>query len=288
MAIWYPSKELEATGSWTKEVGKETRERIFRVPTGNQAIGISYGPNIGDAYGDLEVVSKRFAPTGNGEHGILTVTYKTPEETKKPEGIGDTRVEYDTSATTENVKTALGPGPGLYGPYHWPEESDVVGNLIGVDKDGVNGVDVYRPTFTYIETHYYEDFSLADPLFEYGSSVNDRDWKGMEMGTLLFLGARVQQLKAHKWQATYHFIGRQMAVIPVPESLLPAPPGASETPPYPYPWYDAEHIQPWPWDYLWYEYEEVPDATRGIPRIKAFHVAEVYPYKNFSGIGIGS
>jgi len=190
---------------------------------------------------------------------------------KSPE-IGESSYSFDTSGGTAHVQTSLAtlsatPAPGM------PAAPNFQG-AIGVTDDGVEGVDIAAPAFTFEETHYfaaaYVTAAYKLSLFNLTGSWNSAPFKGFATGECMFLGAS-GSLKDHTmWELNYRFSAQPnrtaFAFGPI---TVPLKRG---------------------WDYVWGRYREVEDAPSGhlARRPIAAYVEQVSPSGNLALIGIGS
>jgi hypothetical protein len=148
--------------------------------------------------------------------------------------------------------------------------------LIGVTKDGVEGVDIQVPTFKFKVTKRLPptvvtlDYQWM--LSRLSGTVNGAEWAGYAPGEVLFLGANGNQEGADMWQIAYDFA---------------ASPNADEL-------FIRSHtgnIGPFPklgWEYVWVRYEDYVDATSNAMTKNpvAAYVEQVYPYADFNLLGL--
>lgn len=190
-------------------------------------------------------------------------------ETKE---IGDQTFSFDTSGGTAHVQTSLftlsrTPAPGVAVAPNFQ-------GCIGVTDDGVEGVDITAPSYTFEESHF---FALAfvtaaykATLFSLTGAWNNAAYKGFAVGECMFMGA-AGSLKDHaKWEINYRFkavpnrVNFAFGPITVPLK--------------------RGH------DYIWGRYREVEDVPAGhlARRPIAAYVEQVSPAGNLTLIGIGS
>jgi hypothetical protein len=144
---------------------------------------------------------------------------------------------------------------------------------IGVTDDRVEGTDITVPVFNFTETHYIEKalvtgaYKLA--LFNLTGKVNGSGFKGFAKGEVLFLGASGSKRGLDDWEITFRF------------AASPNVAGISLG--------DIAGVSKEGWQYLWVRFIDDEDATAKalIKRPVAAYVEQVYPYGDFSNLGIG-
>lgn len=107
-------------------------------------------------------------------------------------------------------------------------------------------------------------------LFYLTGTVNNSPFRGFEPGEVLFLGASGSKRGQDDWEIAYKF-----AASP---NVLGLSVG------------DIAGIAKRGWDYLWIRYADIEDtaAKMLVKRPLAVYVEQVYPYRDFSGLGIGT
>lgn len=182
----------------------------------------------------------------------------------------ESQYSFDTGGGTQHVTQSLAnigkySAPGFAAP-------DFFG-AIGVTDDRVEGTDITVPVFNFTETHYILN-DLVTPaykiaLFNLTGKVNGGSFKGFAKGEVLFLGASGSKRGLEDWEITFRF-----AASPNVASLSL---GAITS------------VAKEGWHYLWVRFIDDEDATAKalIKRPIAAYVEQVYPYGDFSGLGIG-
>jgi hypothetical protein len=211
--------------------------------------------------GELFLDHYRVAHLGNG------VWEGTAHYVKKG---SDPIYSFDTGGGTQHISQSIAnlgryAAPGFIAPHFQ--------GAIGVTDDRVEGTDITVPVFNFTETHYILN-DLVTPaykltLFNLTGKVNGGSFKGFAKGEVLFLGASGSKRGIDDWEITYRF-----AASPNVASLSLG---------------SITGIAKEGWHYLWVRFtDDVDTAAKAlIKRPVAAYVEQVYPYGNFSGLGIG-
>ncbi|GAB6184611.1 hypothetical protein [Thermopirellula anaerolimosa] len=189
----------------------------------------------------------------------------------QPPETGDSSYQFDTGGGTQHITQSL-QTVGRYAPSG-KTAPDFQG-AIGVTHDNVEGVDIAVPVFNFSETHY-----IASPLvtsaykatlFSLTGKVNGGTFRGFAPGEVLFLGASGSQRGQEDWEITFRF-----AASPNVTGLVIG---------------NIAGISKKGWEYLWVRYADDEDAAAKalVKRPIAAYVEQVYPYGDFSGLGIGA
>jgi len=209
----------------------------------------------------------------DSNHGLweVTASYRTNESQQESPQAGDSSYAFDTTGGTQRITQSKQTVSG-YGAPGIPAIPDF-DEAIGVTEDGVEGVDVTIPVFSYTETHFIPAASVTsgyvNTLFQLTGKVNASGFKGFAAGEMLFLGASgAKRASEDFWEITYRFACSANAT------------GLSVGP--------ITGIAKKGWEYLWALYEDVEDddAKRIVKRPVAAYVERVYDTANFGGLGI--
>jgi len=195
-----------------------------------------------------------------------TVRYGEPQ----PPETGDSSYQFDTGGGTQHITQSL----QTVGRYAPPGKTapDFQG-AIGVTHDNVEGVDITVPVYNFSETHYIASSLVTGAykatLFFLTGKVNAGSFRGFAPGEVLFLGASGSKRGQDDWEITFRF-----AASPNVTGLVIG---------------NITGINKRGWEYLWVRYADAEDtASRTlVKRPIAVYVEQVYPYGNFSGLGIG-
>lgn len=198
------------------------------------------------------------------------VRYVSSEDA--PPLAGESSFSFETRGGTQHITQSLAT-PGSYAAPDIPAAPDFRG-AIGVTADGVEGVDITVPVYTFSETHHLTDATVTTAykaaLFGLTGRVNDAAFKGLAAGECLFLGAAGSKRGEDPWEISFAFAGS-----PNVTGLTIGPiPGVAKK----------------GWEYLWVRYQEAEDATAKmlIRKPVAAYVERVYREGSFSALGIGT
>jgi hypothetical protein len=186
---------------------------------------------------------------------------------------------FDTSGGTEHKTQAysVGQGTTLDFEYRYPSTATNMSGAIGVDDNGVQGVDVVVPALTWTETYdvpsTYVTSNYIRGVAGLTGTVNNAAFRGFEAGEVLFLGASgSQEWDQEKgngpWSLSFKFSAQQNRTGITIGSI--------------------GGIQKKGWHYLWVRYEPSVSGSSLLQQPKAVYVSKVYQDGNFSGLGIGT
>lgn len=191
---------------------------------------------------------------------------------RKRKEIGESEYDFETGGGSQKVFASLETihsyaTSGRTAPDHK--------RLIGVSKDGVDGVEVTIPTYKFSETHYLSwatvNAAYKTLLFNLTGTVNQYAWKGFAAGEVLFLGASGKvRTDETDWQVNFKF------------AASPNQTGLSVG--------DITGIEKKGWEYLWIRYEDSVDTDANMANKKpiAVYIERVYRWGAFATLGIGS
>ena len=214
-------------------------------------------------YAGLVFQSYRIAHQGGGLWEV-SVRYGK----KEPKEPGESSFSFDTGGTThitQSLQTVASHAP----PGEDPPDFK---GAIGVNNDSVEGTDITIPVYNFKETHYIP-IALVTPaykaaLFYLTGKVNAAPFKGFAPGEVLFMGASGSQRGQEDWEITFSF-----AASPNATGLTVG---------------DITGIDKKGWEYLWVRYQDSEDADVLVKQPAAAYVEQVYPYGDFSLLGIGT
>lgn len=195
-----------------------------------------------------------------------------------PIPVGGNRYAFDSTGGTRHITHAedtRGYGrPGLNGE---PQQPAPKTSAINEDGDNVEGTDIVVPSFQFTETHVfaasYITAGFISNIFNLTGTVNDAWFRSMQLGECLFMGAtgasRDETTGEEDWEITYKFAGLptrvNFKVGDIPVMLKRG------------------------WDYMWVRFgDEKDEETDKMVKVpEAVYVQQVYPYRDFSYLGIG-
>lgn len=179
-------------------------------------------------------------------------------------------VSFSTTGKTEHITQSLNtkkyPASGVdEAPGHFSQ--------IGVTEDGVEGVDVVVPAFSWTETHTkassFCDAAYRDVLKSLTGSVNNGTFRSHAAGEVLFLGCTGSKKNAFQWQLEFSFTAISNATLSVG---------------------GITGIDKLGHEYMWTRYQKVEDALGKfiVSAPIGVYVERVYPSADFSSLGIGT
>jgi hypothetical protein len=187
-----------------------------------------------------------------------------------PPEVGESSYSFETRGGTQHITQSL-QTVASYAPTG-VTTPDFKG-AIGVQSDGIEGVDITVPVFTFSETHHFDDANVTtaykSTLFSLTGKTNNAPFKGLATGEGLFLGAAGTRRGDDSWEISFAFAGS-----PNVTDLSVG---------------DITGIAKKGFEYLWVRYQEAEDATAKmlIKKPIAAYVEKVYREGDFSALGIG-
>jgi hypothetical protein len=189
---------------------------------------------------------------------------------REPKEPGESSFSFDTGGGTHHITHSI-TTVARYGLPGRPPAN--FHSAINVHGDSVEGLDITIPVYNFKETHYIP-VALVTPaykatLFSLTGKVNNAPFKGFAAGEVLFLGASGSKRGREDWEITFSF-----AASPNATGLTVG---------------DITGINKKGWEYLWVRYEDDVDgvAKQLIKKPIAVYVEQVYPYGDFSLLGLG-
>jgi hypothetical protein len=200
----------------------------------------------------------------------VTIAYeKTGAEPETSDPLKRAR-SFDTTGGTKHMTQA--DGERKYGT-NAPDQQ----KAIGVDSNGVNGVDVITPALQWQETY---DVPAAYVTSEWIRAVagitgttNSDAFRGFEAGEVLFVGCsgshEWDDQKGHgPWSLSFKFVASRNVTGETIGSI--------------------SGIEKKGHEYLWVRYEDAVEGSSLLKKPKAVYVNRVYKESSFAGLGIGS
>lgn len=188
---------------------------------------------------------------------------------KEPKEPGESSFSFDTGGGTTHITQSLQTVARYAPPGEDPPDFK---GAIGANNDSVEGTDITIPVYNFKETHYIP-IALVTPaykaaLFYLTGKVNAAPFKGFAPGEVLFMGASGSQRGQEDWEITFSF-----AASPNATGLTVG---------------DITGIDKKGWEYLWVRYQDAEDEDVLVKQPAAVYVEQVYPYGDFSLLGIGT
>ena len=137
-------------------------------------------------------VEPLYVDEGDSDRSVWkgTVRYTLIQIQTTPPETGDSHFSFDTGGGSQHVTQSLST-VSKNAPLN--ETAPDFSGAIGVTQDNVEGVDVTVPIYNFTETHYVPienvDNTYKGNLFRLTGKVNSGDFKGLNAGECLFLGA---------------------------------------------------------------------------------------------------
>jgi hypothetical protein len=188
-----------------------------------------------------------------------------------PPATGDSLLSFDTGGGTQHITQSLQTISKNAPP---DETAPDFNGAIGVTQDSVEGVDITVPIYHFSQTHYLPAENVNNTyigtLFRLTGKVNNGDFKGLNAGEGLFLGASGSKRGDADWEITFRFAGSPSRTGIVIGDIEP---------------FDKDG-----WDYMWVLYEDAEDTAANtiVKRPVAAYVEKVYERANYADLGIGT
>lgn len=263
------SIRTEVTAEYTSDGRSSERRYVVRGPTTRTAAEAEVAASTPSMDGTMVRKGWSLKQTSDKTWEAV-VRYSSAPSTE----IGDVKISGSTKGGTfkqthalEHISTtaASGTHPGHAG-------------AINVTKDGIDGVEIPLPTFTFSIQRVFAPGTVTNAymatLAAATTCVNDDTWYGFAKGEV-FLSGIGFELNLETETVTYDF-----EVSPNQEDITVAGITKNTTPP-------ARPAKEG-WDYLWVEYRETSDDATGYAKQTpvALHIERVYEYFDFSLLGI--
>lgn len=204
---------------------------------------------------------------------LALVRYASGSGSAPPEG--SSTFSFETRGGTQHITQSL-QTVASYASGDIPAAPDFRG-AIGVTENGVDGVEITVPVYTFTETHTLAATTVTNAykatLFGLTGRVNNGSFKGLDAGECLFLGgagSRRGTSAEDLWEISFAFAGS------------PNVTGLSVG--------TISGIAKKGWEYLWVRYAEAEDTSAKmlIRKPVAAYVERVYRDGSFSALGIGT
>jgi hypothetical protein len=176
---------------------------------------------------------------------------------------------FDTTGGTQHITQA-------YGETKYGTNAPAQQNAIGVDSNGVNGVDIVVPQLQWQESYDVPNAFVTDAYIRGVSGVtgttNSGEFRGFEAGEVLFVGCSgSQEWDDEKGRGPWSLSFRFVASKNVTNETIG----------------DITGVNKKGHEYVWVRYEESESSSVLIKKPKAVYVNKVYREGDFSALGIG-
>lgn len=191
---------------------------------------------------------------------------------------------FDTTGGTFHRTNAIDSNTMPFGERHYPSSpTRSMYGAIGVDDNGVNGVDIVVPQLSWTETYdvksTYVTAAYIKSVAGLTGTVNNATFRTFAAGEVLFLGCSGQQEWDEQkgdgpWSLSYRFVASPNC-------------GSGETKPA-IKIGDISNIAKQGHEYLWVRYSDTVENSALLKKPSDVYVNKVYDSADFSGLGIGT
>jgi hypothetical protein len=186
---------------------------------------------------------------------------------------------FDTTGGTHHITQAVSVGSGgtLDFEKRFPSTATNMSGAIGVDSDGVKGVDIVVPQLQWQEQYdvpnSYVTAAYVRGVAGVTGTTNNAAFRGFEAGEVLFMGCSgSQEWDDQKgrgpWSLSYRFVTSKNVTGQTIGSI--------------------SGIEKKGHEYLWVVYEEAVSGAARLKQPKAVYVSKVYKDSDFSALGLGT
>jgi hypothetical protein len=269
----------KATSTMTKsyKVFGTADDTVVHAAVNQQISTVGYGwqyPGVSDA--QLWAESYSIAFLGDNAWQVTINYEKTGAEPSTPDPMKRAR-SFDTTGGTQHITQAHDdrryPLFGVGGLSAAPDQQ----KAIGVDGNGVNGVDIVVPALQWQEQYdvpnAYINATYVRGLAGMTGTTNNAAFRGFEAGEVLFVGCSGSQEWDNEkgsgpWSLSYRFIASKNVTGQTIGSI--------------------SGIDKKGHEYLWVRYEDSVSGSNLLKTPKAVYVSKVYKDADFSALGIGT
>lgn len=209
----------------------------------------------------------------------VTIQYEKAgaEDAAQPEPLKRAR-SFDTTGGTQHITQACSVGSGgtLDFEKRFPSSATNMSGAIGVDSNGVNGVDIVVPQLQWQESYdvpnAYVTSGWIRGVAGITGTTNNSTFRGFEAGEVLFIGCSgSQEWDDQKgrgpWSLSFRFVASKNVTGQTIGSI--------------------SGIEKKGHEYLWVRYEDAVSGSSLLKQPKAVYVSKVYKDSDFSALGIG-
>jgi hypothetical protein len=186
---------------------------------------------------------------------------------------------FDTTGGTQHITQACSVGSGgtLDFEKRFPSSATNMSGAIGVDGNGVNGVDIVVPQLQWQESYDVPNSYVTSAWIRGVAGVtgttNNATFRGFEAGEVLFVGCSgSQEWDDQKgrgpWSLSFRFVASKNVTGQTIGSI--------------------SGIEKKGHEYLWVRYEDAVSSNTLLKQPKAVYVSKVYKDSDFSALGIGT
>ena len=271
----------KATSSYTKsyKVFGTADDTVLHADINQQISSGGYGwqyPGVADA--QLWVEQYSVAYLGDNAWQVTINYEKAGAEPSTSDPLKRAR-SFDTTGGTQHITQACSVGSGgtLDFEKRYPSSATNMSGAIGVDSNGVNGVDIVVPQLQWQESYdvpdAYVTAAYVRGMAGITDTTNNATFRGFDAGEVLFLGCSgSQEWDDQKgkgpWSLSYRFVASKN----VTGQTIGCISGVEK----------KGH------EYLWVRYEDSVSGSSLIKQPKAVYVSKVYKDSDFSLLGLGT
>jgi hypothetical protein len=209
----------------------------------------------------------------------LTINYtKDGAEPSSSDPLKRAR-SFDTTGGTQHITQACSVGSGgtLDFEKRYPSSATNMSGAIGVDSNGVNGVDIVVPQLQWQESYdvpnAYVTAAYVRGVAGITGTTNNASFRGFDAGEVLFVGCSgSQEWDDQKgkgpWSLSYRFVASKNVTGQTIGSI--------------------SGIEKKGHEYLWVRYEDAVSGSSLLKQPKAVYVSKVYKDSDFSQLGLGT
>lgn len=185
---------------------------------------------------------------------------------------------FDTTGGTQHITQACSVGSGgtLDFEKRFPSSATNMSGAIGVDSNGVNGVDIVVPQLSWQESYDVPNAYVTSAWIRGVSGItgttNNASFRGFDAGEVLFVGCSGSQEWDDQrgrgpWSLSFRFVASKNVTGQTIGSIT--------------------GIEKKGHEYLWVRYEDAVSGSTLLKQPKAVYVSKVYKDSDFSALGIG-
>lgn len=228
----------------------------------------------------MQLLAEQYSVSYLGDNAWqLTISYEKAgaEDAAQSEPLKRAR-SFDTTGGTQHITQACSVGSGgtLDFEKRFPSSATNMSGAIGVDSNGVNGVDIVVPQLSWQESYDVPNAYVTSAWIRGVSGItgttNSAAFRGFEAGEVLFLGCSgSQEWDDQKgrgpWSLSFRFVASKNVTGQTIGSIT--------------------GIEKKGHEYLWVRYEDAVSGSSLLKQPKAVYVSKVYKDSDFSALGIG-
>ncbi|NBW11331.1 MAG: hypothetical protein EBR82_25195 [Caulobacteraceae bacterium] len=227
----------------------------------------------------MQLRAEQYSVTYLGDNAWqLTISYEKNGAEDGTEPLKRAR-SFDTTGGTQHItqSQSYGDVQGYFYESRYPSSAPNMSGAIGVDGNGVNGVDVVTPQLQWQETYdvpnTYVSSSWIRGVAAVTGTTNNASFRGFQAGEVLFMGCSgSQEWDDQKGRGPWSLSFRFVASKNVTDQRIGDITGVAK----------KGH------EYLWVRYEDAVDSNVLLKKPKAVYVNKVYKESDFSALGIGT